>query len=145
MLFEVKLIDSTVGFGLVCNFVGSPNSSVTRLNDWEVEILSHEFGNALHSLFSRMVWCCSVNWKGTNLLPCSWSLLLFLFTCRIISTFQGTFRSIRVSHLTISTPWFINRWMNDLLCVGFPYKICITSSFWSSEEKGYNYDWVLLS
>ncbi|KAK4799886.1 hypothetical protein SAY86_025251 [Trapa natans] len=38
---------------LVCNFVGSSNSSFTRLNHWEVETLFHEFGHALHSLFSR--------------------------------------------------------------------------------------------
>ncbi|XP_031381325.1 mitochondrial intermediate peptidase, mitochondrial isoform X2 [Punica granatum] len=38
---------------LVCNFSGSPNSSIARLNHWEVETLFHEFGHALHSLLSR--------------------------------------------------------------------------------------------
>ncbi|XP_015580816.1 mitochondrial intermediate peptidase, mitochondrial isoform X2 [Ricinus communis] len=38
---------------LVCNFSGSRSSSNVRLNHWEVETLFHEFGHALHSLFSR--------------------------------------------------------------------------------------------
>ncbi|KAK9293356.1 hypothetical protein L1049_021348 [Liquidambar formosana] len=38
---------------LVCNFSGSCNSSIVRLNHWEVETLFHEFGHALHSLLSR--------------------------------------------------------------------------------------------
>ncbi|XP_065004479.1 mitochondrial intermediate peptidase, mitochondrial-like isoform X1 [Musa acuminata AAA Group] len=38
---------------LVCNFVGSPLSSTSRLNHFDVETLFHEFGHALHSLLSR--------------------------------------------------------------------------------------------
>ncbi|URD98920.1 Peptidase family M3, partial [Musa troglodytarum] len=38
---------------LVCNFVGSPVSSTSRLNHFDVETLFHEFGHALHSLLSR--------------------------------------------------------------------------------------------
>ncbi|XAR71801.1 Mitochondrial intermediate peptidase [Bertholletia excelsa] len=38
---------------LVCNFFGSHNSKTAMLNHWEVETLFHEFGHALHSLFSR--------------------------------------------------------------------------------------------
>ncbi|XP_010919044.1 mitochondrial intermediate peptidase, mitochondrial isoform X2 [Elaeis guineensis] len=38
---------------LVCNFPGSPGSSTSRLNHWDVETLFHEFGHALHSLLSR--------------------------------------------------------------------------------------------
>ncbi|WOL10832.1 hypothetical protein Cni_G19591 [Canna indica] len=38
---------------LVCNFVGSPRSSTSRLNHFDVETLFHEFGHALHSLLSR--------------------------------------------------------------------------------------------
>lgn len=38
---------------LLCNFSGSPGSSTVRLNHGDVETLFHEFGHALHSLFSR--------------------------------------------------------------------------------------------
>ncbi|KAF8008679.1 hypothetical protein BT93_K2367 [Corymbia citriodora subsp. variegata] len=38
---------------LICNFSGSRNSSLARLNHFEVETLFHEFGHALHSLLSR--------------------------------------------------------------------------------------------
>ncbi|XP_020684263.2 mitochondrial intermediate peptidase, mitochondrial isoform X1 [Dendrobium catenatum] len=38
---------------LVCNFPSSRRSSISKLNHWDVETLFHEFGHALHSLFSR--------------------------------------------------------------------------------------------
>ncbi|KAH0449009.1 hypothetical protein IEQ34_022809 [Dendrobium chrysotoxum] len=38
---------------LVCNFPNSRGSSISKLNHWDVETLFHEFGHALHSLFSR--------------------------------------------------------------------------------------------
>ncbi|KAK8963084.1 hypothetical protein KSP40_PGU010344 [Platanthera guangdongensis] len=38
---------------LACNFPNSRDSSISKLNHWDVETLFHEFGHALHSLLSR--------------------------------------------------------------------------------------------
>ncbi|PKU82983.1 mitochondrial intermediate peptidase [Dendrobium catenatum] len=46
---------------LVCNFPSSRRSSISKLNHWDVETLFHEFGHALHSLFSRTVFDGSCN------------------------------------------------------------------------------------